>query len=205
MFRLFVISVFILSSYSAADNFFNIKSQNRGYSNTLVTIPNAIPFEAPLLSKKKISHILRVINSARVVSQVCGGERFSATSKFRWNNMLYKAAYEHTNDMVKSGIFSHYGSATANDWTYSVQNLSRASYVRERAENNGYIHFKALGENVASGYPTIEQTLKQWLSSPGHCRLLMNPRYKEIGVAYLSRSKDPLRYRHYWTIVFGDR
>ena len=192
-------------SFLFADDFFNLKNRNVSYQNTLVTIANAIPFEAPEISQSEIEHILAVINSARVVSQVCGGVRFGATSKFRWNKMLYRAAYEHTNDMVKSGIFSHFGSATANDWTYSVQNLSRASHVRERAENNGYIHFKALGENVASGYATIEQTLKQWLSSPGHCRLLMNPRYKEIGVAHLSRTNDPLHYRHYWTIVFGDR
>jgi uncharacterized protein YkwD len=197
-------TILIFSFLLFGGDFFNI-NRNINYQNTLVTIPNAIPFNAPQISNSQIEYILSVINSARVVSQVCGGQRFGATSKFRWSNMLYKAAYEHTYDMVKSNFFSHYGSATSNDWTYSVQRMSRASYVRERAENNGYIHFKALGENVASGYPTLEQTLKQWLSSPGHCRLLMNPRYKEIGLAHISKPNDPLKYRHYWTIVFGDR
>jgi uncharacterized protein YkwD len=201
--RIFALLLLYCSLLFGGD-FFNINS-NINYQNTLVTIPNPIPFNAPSISSKQISYILSVVNSARVKDQVCGGQRFSATSKFRWNNMLYKAAYEHTYDMVYSSFFSHYGSASNNDWTYKVQNLSRASYVRERAENNGYSHFKALGENVASGYPTLEQTLQQWLSSPGHCRLLMNPRYKEIGLAYMHKSGDPLHYRHYWTIVFGDR
>jgi uncharacterized protein YkwD len=41
-----------------------------------------------------------------------------------------------------------------------------------------------------------------WLSSPGHCANLMNPRYTEMGAAYGLNSARKSTYP-YWTQVFG--
>jgi uncharacterized protein YkwD len=53
-----------------------------------------------------------------------------------------------------------------------------------------------IGENIAFGPPTIAEVMQGWFNSPGHCKNLMNPEFKEIGVA-----ED----RTYWVQDFGGR
>jgi uncharacterized protein YkwD len=38
------------------------------------------------------------------------------------------------------------------------------------------------GENIAKGYSTEESAIQGWLNSPGHCRNIMNPSFKEMGI-----------------------
>lgn len=59
----------------------------------------------------------------------------------------------------------------------------------------GYKSF-AIGENIAQGQMSIAEVMDGWFKSPGHCRNLMNPGFKEIGVAL---------YNTYWVQDFGGR
>ncbi len=95
------------------------------------------------------------------------------------NCQLYKAAQQHTLDMVKAKKISHQG--------------SDGSSPAIRVERAGY-QYSWVGENVASGQKTPGEVVKDWMNSPGHRRNILNPNFTQIGVAYSN---------NYWTQVFG--
>ncbi|HEY9176125.1 MAG TPA: CAP domain-containing protein, partial [Flavipsychrobacter sp.] len=51
---------------------------------------------------------------------------------------------------------------------------------RISAEGYDWISY---GENVAAGYGSDEATIKGWLKSKGHCKNIMSPKFKEMGMA----------------------
>ncbi|EGJ30431.1 MULTISPECIES: CAP domain-containing protein [Moorena] len=99
---------------------------------------------------------------------------------------LTQAAQLHAEDMVRNGFFSHTG--------------SDGSKISDRAKAAGYL-YSYVGENIAAGYSTPAQTIRQWMKSTGHRRNILKPQYQEIGFGYVSDPSSP--YRHYWVQVFG--
>ena len=152
---------------------------------------------------------LKVINYARSKSRECKNTNgstsqasrgvFHATTPLKWNDDLYHASFEHSKDMAKSNTFAHQGSGTSSDVT--GENLNHKSSSKERIEANGYVEWKNIGENIAYGQSTIEQVVHAWLESPGHCANIMNPAFKEMGIATYEDSNS--NYRTYWTNDFG--
>jgi uncharacterized protein YkwD len=61
---------------------------------------------------------------------------------------------------------------------------------------------KLVGENIAYGPKSAEEVVQGWLSSPGHCENIMDPRFAEMGVAYAQgqASKRGL----YWVQLLAD-
>ena len=57
-----------------------------------------------------------------------------------------------------------------------------------------------LGENVAVGQSSPKQVMKDWMSSPGHRKNILNPQYKELGVGYCYRADS--KYKHHWAQLF---
>lgn len=57
-----------------------------------------------------------------------------------------------------------------------------------------------VGENIAAGYATPEETVAQWMESPGHRANILNEDYTELGVGYFYREDS--EYRHYWVQLF---
>jgi uncharacterized protein YkwD len=57
-------------------------------------------------------------------------------------------------------------------------------------------------ENVAAGFLTFSETLKQWEDSPGHRENLLMPGARKVGVASVSNPKSP--YRKFWAMVITD-
>ena len=126
--------------------------------------------------------LLQLVNEARVSGYFCGEEHHPPTNKVFWDTRLEQAAHDHSLDMYTNRFISHVGS----DGSSPNQRASRRGY-----NMNG---MGPLGENVAWGYQTEEEVIAAWLSSPGHCRNIMNPRYKDMGIA---------REGNYWTQLFG--
>ena len=163
------------------------------------------PYPAPKIADTDKQAYLDAINNARGNAQHCGSKGdFKATSRLNWNDALYRAAYEHDQDMIKSGIINkdHTGSNTASDYTSTVHNLDHGSTVKERITNNGYP--VAVGaENLTAGTATDtpEKAVQEWLNSESHCAHLMDPNYKEVGMAHIQKSGT--KYIHYWTQDFG--
>ena len=50
-------------------------------------------------------------------------------------------------------------------------------------------------------YSDGEKTYIQWFNSPGHYKIMFNPKFKTIGVGYVKTEGSS--YTHYWTADFG--
>ena len=78
-----------------------------------------------------------------------------------------------------------------------------ANHISER----GYIGhsdlkfpgFQFCGENAASGQHTSKEVFTDWMSSMGHRKTILGPRYTHVGIG-IARSKDD---RLYWCVCFG--
>jgi uncharacterized protein YkwD len=57
-------------------------------------------------------------------------------------------------------------------------------------------------ENIAAGFLTFSETLKQWEDSAGHRENLLMPGARKVGVAFVSNPASP--YRKFWAMVITD-
>ncbi len=125
--------------------------------------------------------ILDLVNKVRAKGCQCGDTYYYPAPALKWNDLLEKAASSHSLDMEKKKYFSH-----------KAPDGSRAG---ERLDKIGY-KWSTYGENIANGYENEESVVKGWLSSPGHCKNIMNKSYKEMGAG---------RAGNLWTQTFGAR
>ncbi len=161
-------------------------------------------YDIPAIDESTKQVYLTAINNARAVSQNCGEYGVKdAVPALTWDDALYKAAYEHSEDLAESNTFSHDGSGTESDWTAQVQDLEAGSTMEDRIENNGYYNWIKIGENIAAGSlrDTAKEAVDAWIESDGHCNNLMNPAYKNVGMGHVE--KEGTTYIHYWTQNFG--
>lgn len=132
--------------------------------------------------------ILQQVNEARAQPRTCGDQRFAATTPVTWNGYLAKAARAHAADMATRGYFDH--------------KSPEGQEVEDRAEAAGYTGWRFLGENIAAAHDS-EHVMAAWLASESHCKTLMDPRFKELGVGYVDRPGSP--EGTYWVQDFGTR
>lgn len=109
-----------------------------------------------------------------------------AVPPLSWNYQLQQAAILHAEDMRRKDYFSH----------TSLE--GRTS--RDRIFDQGYtikgFKYIAVGENIAQGQRSIAEVMNAWLKSEGHCRNIMNPNFKEVGISIAGG---------YWVQDFGGR
>lgn len=149
---------------------------------------------------------LDIINEARSEGRTCGEYGyFPETDALTWDKRLYSAAYEHSKDMAISNTFSHTGSGTQSDETAKALQQGAGSSVGERIEHNNYTNWHGYGENIAAGTSMDEavEAMEGWLKSPGHCKNIMKPEFKEVGMAVYYNANS--HYKYYWTQDFGTR
>ncbi len=132
----------------------------------------------PGLSKNKM---LKKINLIRRQGCFCGSTYMRPTGPLRWNDTLYKSAMDHAKEMTRYKYFSHI-SHTGKD-------------VGDRLLSHGY-NWLVAGENLGEGQETFDEVMNDWLKSESHCKMLMNPKVDEVGMAHHGR---------YWVQHFGKR
>ena len=146
--------------------------------------------------------LLDAINEARSVQRDCYPNDDSRgivgpSPKLYWSNELYASALEHSTDLALSDTFSHYGSGTE----YDITGNGKPSIFYERIVANGYSNYYSVGENIAGGQRSVDEVMKAWLASPGHCENIMSTNYTEVGVALVTEADST--YGTYWTQNFG--
>lgn len=125
--------------------------------------------------------VLKAVNEIRQEGCNCGGEVMPPVGSVKWNSILEKTALQHARDMDMHNYFSH---------------RSRVGLdVGQRLDAAGYKWHYA-GENMAEGQKAFDEVLRDWLESPTHCKMLMNPRMEEMGLA---------KYGKYWVQHFGTK
>jgi len=137
-------------------------------------------------STKFKKQFLTLINKTRTVGCNCGSTRMPPAPPLVWNDDLEKAAKGHAKDMASKNYFSH----ISKDGRDAMARAENAGY-----KHDGYQSF-TVGENIAQGQMDIAQVTDGWFHSEGHCRNLMNPDFKEVGV-WMSDL--------YWVQDFGGR
>ncbi|WP_291431138.1 CAP domain-containing protein [Deinococcus sp.] len=134
------------------------------------------------------AQILKEINEARAVPRTCGTQAFGAAAPVTWNGYLAGAARAHASDMAERAYFDHV--------------TPEGRTPAQRAQAAGYTGWQGIAENIAAGY-TLGNVTRGWLDSPSHCKTLMDPTLKEVGVGYLY--KPGSRYGTYWVQDYGTR
>ena len=64
----------------------------------------------------------------------------------------------------------------------------------------GKYSFHAIGENLAAGQMSAADVMKVWMDSPSHRDIILDERWKELGVAVRLGGE----YAIYWVQEFGD-
>jgi len=129
---------------------------------------------------------LEHINAVRAAGCNCGTTYMPPAPPLVWNDDLEHSAAGHAWDMSNNNYFSH----TSKDGRTMEDRIVFAGYYF-----NGYKSFM-VGENIAFGQPTIDVVMDGWMKSEGHCKNIMNPKFKEVGVA---------ENHKYWVQDFGGR
>ena len=125
--------------------------------------------------------LLQLVNDARKKGCQCGDTYYTPAPPLVWNDLLEKAASNHARDMYKNNFFNHSGK----DGSNAALRLERVGY-----------NWRAYGENIGMGYKDEKEVVEGWLNSPGHCKNIMDKKFKEMAVA---------RSGSYWTQTFGAR
>ena len=137
-------------------------------------------------SKEFKREFLEKINHVRQQGCNCGTTYMPPVAPLVWNNQLEFAAIGHAKDMARQNYFSH----SSLDGRTMQDRIIAAGY-----NYKGYRSFM-VGENIAQGQQSIAEVMSGWFQSVGHCKNLMNPLFKEIGIA---------EYNNYWVQDFGGR
>ncbi len=130
------------------------------------------------------------------VFQLVNEEREKAgVEPLEWCDGLYELAKAHSNDMCDRGFFDH------------INPEGEAPPDRGRLGHAGSYTFTPIvpdpytriAENIARGYSTAEQTMEQWMNSPGHRAQILNGANTHIGVGQCDGCGK------HWTQNFGTR
>ncbi len=153
------------------------------------TSPSRAAIPASPVPGGEIGTMFALVNQARARVQKCGSKTMPAVGPVDYSDEIAKAAQAHAQDMADKSYFSH----DSRDGRSFDQRIAATKY-------RGY----AGGENIASGFPTAQETLKGWLNSPGHCMNLMDPDFDHMGLGLASQNDS--RYSSaisYWVQDFG--
>jgi len=148
----------------------------------------AEPFTPPAShDRAAISHrVLDLINQARASARRCGATPFAPAPPLVLNATLEHAAAQYALDLASHGYLDH----TGRDGSSPAQRITRSGY-----------RWHEVGENLARGIMTPEDAVAGWLHSPEHCANLMDPAFRQMGVAYAVNPRNDAGV--YWALEFG--
>jgi uncharacterized protein YkwD len=101
----------------------------------------------------------------------------------RWSRQLSRAAVHHSTMMGTKGFFSH---TSANGATF------RMRVERFYRRPPGW-DFYVVGENLLRGGPDVAAptVLQRWLDSPGHRRIVLSSRWRDVGFGVVRVQNAP--------------
>ncbi len=151
----------------------------------LPTMEPVPPNDLPLNEFQSL--VLDLVNDARAQSRNCGGTFFPAAPAVNWDERIESAALKHSQDMAQNENFSH----TGTDGSNAGDRLLVESY-----------NWNTWGENILVGLDAATSAIDAWIGSPGHCSIIMNPSFKEVG-AGVAQGLFQGGAASYWTLLFA--
>lgn len=182
----------------------------------VIVLLNSCSQSTPSLNKKIINpqisatqldySFIQDLNQLRAKGTACS----SPTTPLHFNSYLKKAAMAHAKDMAFNNFLEHDGSGDSLDVAKN-KDIRQSSFI-ERILFFGYEAkpYNLLGEVVtktkfkkdkkSDTKAHFQRALKAFINDPDHCKVLMNPRFKDVGVGYY-KAKDG----YYWVIDLGEK
>jgi uncharacterized protein YkwD len=115
--------------------------------------------------------------------QISAYRRAHGLSSVRMDSRLSAVALRQARAMAATGTISHSAGGSFS---------SRVAPLRK----------SRAAENIAAGFLSFSETLKQWENSAGHRENLLMPGAKKVGVASVANARSP--YRMFWAMVITD-
>jgi uncharacterized protein YkwD len=116
-------------------------------------------------------------------SQISAYRGAHGLSSVRMDSRLSAVALRQAQAMAATGTISHSAGGSFS---------SRVAPLRK----------SRAAENIAAGFLSFAETLKQWENSAGHRENLLMPGAKKVGVASVANARSP--YRMFWAMVITD-
>jgi uncharacterized protein YkwD len=123
--------------------------------------------------------------AARIVDLVNEERQQRGLAPVMTNATLARLSGDYACEMIEGNFFEHTDPITG-------------ATVGSRALAAGY-YFRKVGENLAGGFTSPEETMAQWMDSPGHRANILDPDFIELGAAVRTGGT----YRWYWVQEFG--
>jgi hypothetical protein len=131
--------------------------------------------------------VLVETNRARAAGATCDQDVFAPAGPLEMNEFLRYSARLHARDMGTNNYFEH----ASQDGRTPTERMRQAGF-----EGGG-----PTGENIAAGQKTPAAVVEGWMNSPGHCRNIMDPDYRIIGVGF--SLVEGSSFGEYWVQNFG--
>lgn len=127
--------------------------------------------------------MLNLVNQARARGATCGGQHYGSAPPVKRSARLDRTARRWAQYMLRTGKFAH--------------SLDGSTFVKRIFSVCGPT---PVAENL-SGNRSARDAVQRLLRSPGHCRNIMNPSYRYIGIGKAAGG----RYGAYWVQNFAGR
>jgi uncharacterized protein YkwD len=151
----------------------------------VVKVSTASRPTAPSAAAQHEARVLQLTNALRASGTTCGTEWMPPAAPLAAEPRLGRAARAHADDMLARGYMAHDSPEGTDPWVRMV--------------DAGYTYANA-AENIAAGQPSPESAVGSWTGSAGHCRNMMNPALRDLGVGYAGTSNGQ---DNRWVQVFG--
>jgi len=193
------------SNISVANSMSSLDEQSKNTQPHLIySYPAQEGADNNLIASIKFQ-LLNYINSVRSHGTECG----PSAPPLGWNEKLEKAALAHAIDMRMNNFLGHLGSGT--EYDVARKGPGQGSNFYERILHFGYPiqPYELAGEIISytkfrivgSEDPKVafKHAVDNFLKSPTHCKLLMNPRFHDTGIAAYKDNE-----KIYWVIEFAE-
>lgn len=157
--------------------------------------------QIPAISERDKEMFLRLINERRTSGRKCGyGETGTGyvVDALTWNDSLYNAAYEHSQDVGRSDMApGSPGSGTENDWTWVRNGRIEGGRSGEAERLNYYSYAGGNTVEISSRREDVtEEKIKRLFNIPSYCETLMSPGFSELGMSVYTQptAYDRIKY-----------
>jgi len=140
----------------------------------------------PCADADALQHAVQRLNELRQQADAPCMTTHAAPPPLAWESRLATSAYAQATDLALRDLLSHVD--------------ARQRGLGARMRSAGYAAAGA-GENLAAGQTDFDDTLQAWLASPSHCANLMQPEFRDVGLACVQRRGS--RYERFWVAHLG--
>jgi uncharacterized protein YkwD len=154
----------------------------------------ALPVSAVRLSAREVQQADPVVTWQVLINQARLDE---GLAPYGFSSLLTASAQRHADDVFTHGFADPNDPHVGSDGSTARQRIAEAGYAAWTWSSGESI----VGENVWSGFGSVQDALTYFLSDPPHRQNVLSPAYREIGIGVAT----DMAGRTYYVLDFGAR